>query len=94
MGKDPADRIRDLIDSATENATDGLADKTGKRKTGMEPSVCVGCPKRGSGPLKRCGLCGCPTVSSGPLSKFGMTPAACPRAAEHAHKSGDPHDFL
>lgn len=75
--------ISDLADRAKERA----ADLTGKRATGFEASVCAGCPHRGGGRLKRCGLCGCPTVERGTLDVAGMTPAQCPRAARHERES-------
>lgn len=76
------DRIGNAIDSALEENTD-------KEKTGFDPSACEGCPHRGGGALKRCGLCGCPTIEGFPLDKTGMTPRNCPRKEEHARRSGE-----
>lgn len=77
------DDIKETIDSAVDSATDGVADKTGKKQVGFEPSVCQGCPHRGTAPLYRCGLCGCPTISGAPLDQMGMVPEGCPREVEH-----------
>lgn len=64
-----------------------LADVTDKNRTGFVPSVCEGCPKRGDGPMKRCGLCGCPTIKNLGLDQAQMTPNGCLRRLEHERRS-------
>lgn len=81
------DRIRDIVGEAADRAAGGVADATGKEQVGFEPSVCEGCPQRGDGPLKRCGLCGCPTITNGTLHLSGMVPGDCPRLYEHERRS-------
>lgn len=80
---DPRKRIKEAIDGAFERGTDKLAEETGKRKTGFDPSVCEGCPERENGPLKKCGLCGCPTLNNLFLDQGQMTPEGCLRPREH-----------
>lgn len=52
-------------------------------KVGFDPDVCEGCPERGGGVLKRCGLCGCPTISGMPMDRFGRPPKDCIRIEQH-----------
>lgn len=85
MGKRVTDRIRDALSSTKDTAEDELADATGKKQVGFNPDVCRGCPHRGGGALRRCGLCGCPTLNNYPLDKLGMVPEGCPRMEEHAN---------
>lgn len=73
---DFTDRIRDRV-------ADSVADHTDKVSGGMDPRVCEGCPYRGDGALKRCGLCGCPTLPNFPLHQMGVVPTDCPRIPEH-----------
>lgn len=81
------DDIRDKMGGAKEGATDSVAEATGKEKTGFDPEVCVGCPKRQQGPMKSCGLCGCPTLPGLLLDKLQMTPEDCVRQSEHERRS-------
>ena len=81
------DGIRDKIDDAVDSGGDKLADATGKEQRGFEPSVCNGCPHRGSGALRRCGLCGCPTLPNFPMDQTGMVPKDCPRKRQHGEES-------
>lgn len=76
-----------LFDDLGDTVRDKLADNTGKKAVGFESSVCEGCPHRGTGPIKPCGLCGCPTIQNGTLDISGMVPEGCPRMAEHERQS-------
>lgn len=75
--------MADFLDEIKDAIGNAVADRTDKRRVGFDPAVCEGCPHRGDGRLRRCGLCGCPTLENFPLDKSGMVPEGCPRMAEH-----------
>jgi hypothetical protein len=66
--------------------TDVVEELTDHPKVGFNPEVCKGCPHRGGGMLKRCGLCGCPTISNMPMDLSGRPPSDCVRLDEHERR--------
>jgi hypothetical protein len=69
-----------------DDPDDTVEKLTGHPKVGFDPTVCRGCPERGDGVLKRCGLCGCPTTSNFPMDLTGRPPADCLRVDEHEQR--------
>lgn len=72
---------------ADDHGNDDFVERlTGHPKVGFTPDVCKGCPERGGGVLRRCGLCGCPTIRGFPMAETGRPPANCRRLNGHERK--------
>jgi hypothetical protein len=63
--------------------SDTLEQLTGHPRVGFDPDVCEGCPERGGGVMKKCGLCGCPTISNMPMDMLDAPPSDCLRIDQH-----------